>query len=49
MNKKNFYIIGIMSGTSLDGIDFVYVKFNKKDYTDFKILEISKMIWTRPI
>ena len=39
MNSKFIYAIGIMSGTSLDGIDLVYSKFNKEDYSDFEILE----------
>ena len=38
MNNDFCFVIGIMSGTSLDGIDFVYVKFDKKNYTDFTIL-----------
>lgn len=32
------YSIGVMSGTSLDGIDLVYVKFNIDNYKDFTIL-----------
>lgn len=36
--KNELYIIGLMSGTSLDGIDVVYVKFNTKNYTEFSIL-----------
>ena len=35
---KNFYVIGVMSGTSLDGVDFVYVKFTKNDTWSFKII-----------
>ena len=38
MNKKEIFAIGVMSGTSLDGIDLVYVKFLKNDYSFFEIL-----------
>lgn len=38
MNSDFYFIIGLMSGTSLDGIDLVYVQFHKKDYKNFKIL-----------
>lgn len=30
--------IGIMSGTSLDGVDLAYVRFDKENYTDFEII-----------
>ncbi len=29
-NNDSFYLIGVMSGTSLDGVDLVYVHFEKK-------------------
>ena len=29
MNKKSYKIIGAMSGTSIDGLDLVYVNFEK--------------------
>jgi anhydro-N-acetylmuramic acid kinase len=39
MNTVYNYIIGLMSGTSLDGLDLVYVKFNIDNYKDFQILQ----------
>ncbi|QTE22498.1 anhydro-N-acetylmuramic acid kinase [Polaribacter cellanae] len=41
MNKKEVFSIGVMSGTSLDGVDLVYVKFEKNNYSDFKILQAT--------
>ena len=38
MIKNITYVIGLMSGTSLDGIDLVYVSFSNDDYKDFKII-----------
>jgi anhydro-N-acetylmuramic acid kinase len=37
MKKANYKIIGVMSGTSLDGIDLVYVNFDFKDSWSYKI------------
>ena len=28
MFKENYNVIGVMSGTSLDGVDLAYIKFN---------------------
>ncbi|AUC22196.1 anhydro-N-acetylmuramic acid kinase [Polaribacter sejongensis] len=38
MNISEVFIIGLMSGTSLDGIDLVYVKFDKENYQNFDII-----------
>ncbi|WP_271406735.1 anhydro-N-acetylmuramic acid kinase [Tenacibaculum soleae] len=46
MNNDFYYIIGLMSGTSLDGIDLVYVQFDKKDYKSFKILNSETVSYT---
>tara|TARA_B100000900_G_scaffold276197_1_gene236080 strand:+ start:544 stop:1602 length:1059 start_codon:yes stop_codon:yes gene_type:complete len=35
---KSFYVIGLMSGTSLDGVDLVYVKFNQDEEWNFEVI-----------
>jgi anhydro-N-acetylmuramic acid kinase len=39
MNNTAKYIIGVMSGTSLDGLDLVYVKINAEENYQFEILK----------
>ena len=35
---RDFNVIGVMSGTSLDGVDLVYVNFNYDNKWNFKII-----------
>ena len=46
MNKDDIFVIGLMSGTSLDGIDLVYVKFDKNDYRNFEIIEAETVSYS---
>ena len=47
MKNKIIYAIGVMSGTSLDGIDLVYVKFNEKNYTNFDIIAAETVPYSK--
>jgi anhydro-N-acetylmuramic acid kinase len=40
MSKENYNVIGVMSGTSLDGVDLAHIQFkvNNKNWT-FQITE----------
>ncbi|WP_101907112.1 anhydro-N-acetylmuramic acid kinase [Tenacibaculum dicentrarchi] len=46
MNDDFYFIIGLMSGTSLDGIDLVFVKFDKKNHKNFEILASETIPYT---
>lgn len=47
MNKKKYNIIGVMSGTSLDGVDLVYVKFDANNYQNFTILQSQTVSYSK--
>ena len=39
MFKENYNVIGVMSGTSLDGVDLAYIKFNYSERWTFEIFQ----------
>lgn len=43
MIDKNWYVIGLMSGTSLDGVDLAYVKISRKRGYHFEILKTKSV------
>ena len=47
MMNNYVFSVGVMSGTSLDGIDVVYVKFNEQDYADFEILQAETIGYSK--
>lgn len=50
MNKNKIEIIGLMSGTSLDGLDIAHVIFNFKDEAvDFKLVNYQTIPYTASI
>lgn len=46
MNNAAKYIIGVMSGTSLDGLDLVYVKINAEENYQFEILKAETISYS---
>ena len=47
MNKENYNVIGVMSGTSLDGVDLAHLHFKiSGDQWDFEILESETIAYT---
>ncbi|MDD3722816.1 MAG: anhydro-N-acetylmuramic acid kinase [Lutibacter sp.] len=46
MKRVSKYIIGVMSGTSLDGIDIVYVKINATENSSFEIIKAETISYS---
>ncbi len=46
MNKNSFYLIGVMSGTSLDGVDLAYIHFVKDENWSFKIITAQTIAYS---
>jgi anhydro-N-acetylmuramic acid kinase len=46
MFKENYNVIGVMSGTSLDGVDLAYIAFNKKDQWTYQILHSETVAYS---
>ncbi|APG65059.1 anhydro-N-acetylmuramic acid kinase [Tenacibaculum todarodis] len=46
MIKNEVFAIGVMSGTSLDGVDLVYVKFDNQDYKNFNIVHCNTVSYS---
>lgn len=47
MKFSSKYIIGVMSGTSLDGIDIVYVKINNTESYSYEILNAATISYSK--
>ena len=46
MFKENYNVIGVMSGTSLDGVDLAYISFQKVAHWDFQILQCETVSYS---
>ena len=46
MNVSEYYVVGVMSGTSLDGIDVAYLHFKKEEKWTYKIIHGETIAYT---
>jgi len=49
MNPTSKHIIGVMSGTSLDGIDIVYLRFDSDNEINFKIINATTIPYRKSL
>ena len=49
MFKENYNVIGVMSGTSLDGVDLAYIKFNNSGRWTFEFINPKPFLIRRMI
>ncbi len=47
MRKKTWHIIGLMSGTSLDGVDLAYIKFSNNEKLSYKLIHTSAIPYSK--
>ncbi|MFI8378561.1 anhydro-N-acetylmuramic acid kinase [Leeuwenhoekiella sp. NPDC079379] len=45
MNSTSYTVLGVMSGTSLDGVDFAYIRFTKKDNWEYELLDCETIAY----
>ncbi|WP_026839698.1 anhydro-N-acetylmuramic acid kinase [Gillisia sp. JM1] len=48
MERNEYKVLGIMSGTSLDGVDIAWLHFTKGAHWDFKILKAETIPYSNP-
>jgi anhydro-N-acetylmuramic acid kinase len=46
MNVSEYYVVGVMSGTSLDGIDVAYLHFKKEEKWTYNIIHGETIVYT---
>ncbi|MBD0830768.1 anhydro-N-acetylmuramic acid kinase [Aestuariibaculum sediminum] len=47
MIKNSYKVIGVMSGTSLDGIDLIYVSFEKSNRWNFQVIHAQTVTYPK--
>ncbi|SHJ16714.1 anhydro-N-acetylmuramic acid kinase [Mesonia phycicola] len=45
MKNKSYYVLGVMSGTSLDGIDLAYIQFRYAKHWEFDIICVETVAY----